>query len=223
MNVLLLSRCLQLVSLLYSQAGYGVAELASQLGVSTRTIYRYIDVLRTVGIPVQFDEQKGGYVVASQFRLKVAQLTENELALLLLAAHSSPIANGGELGKVITEASSKLLAQAPMELRTAAARLLRACQIAADARLPSQEEHQQCLQILAAIRQQRQIRLLYQAEPPQDSTIQTKVAPYRLVLQSENAHLFGHSSWHRKVYRFQLRQITRIEITEGGYSVPRTI
>lgn len=222
MNVLLLSRYLQLVSLLYSQAGYGVIELARQLGVSTRTIYRYIEVLRTVGIPVQFDERKSGYVIAPQFRLKVSQLTEDELALLILAAQSSPIASGGDLGTIIAEASSKLLAQAPVELRTAAARLLGACTIAADARLPSQEEHQRCLEILAAIRQQRQIRLLYQNEPPQESTIQTKVAPYRLVMESEDAHLVGHSSWHRKVWRFRLRQIARIEITEDEFSVPRS-
>jgi predicted DNA-binding transcriptional regulator YafY len=223
MNVLLLSRCLQLVSLLYSQAGYSVTELARQLGVSTRTVYRYIEVLRTVGIPVQFDERKSGYVISPQFRLKVSQLTEDELALLILAAQSSPIAGHGELGKIITRASSKLLSQAPLELRTEAANLLQACEIAADARFQSQEEHDLCLQILTAIRQQRQIRLTYQTGAPGESTIQTKVVPYRLVLQAEDAHLFGHSSWHRKAYSFQLRQITRIEITEDGYSLPRAI
>lgn len=219
MNVPLLSRCLQLVSLLYSQAGYSAAELARQLGVSVRTIYRYFDVLRDIGIPVQFDQQKSGYVIVAQFRLKVSQLSEDELTLLVWAAHTSPVARSGKLEKAVTQAISKLLSQVPPKLRTEATNLLRYCEVAANLELPSADDQERCLQILAAIRQQRQIRLTYQANDD-DAPLQTKVAPYRLVLSADGGRLVGRSSWHRNVHSFLLRQIVGIEFTEDSYSPP---
>jgi predicted DNA-binding transcriptional regulator YafY len=57
MNLEKLSRLLDLLRLLQGGSGHNANSLALACGVTQRTIFRYLDILRSVGIPLEFDEE----------------------------------------------------------------------------------------------------------------------------------------------------------------------
>ena len=86
-------RLLKLISLLQSGRNYDTPALARELGVSRRTVFRYLDVLRTVGIDFVHDSQAGGYRAEPDSLLRPLDFSLSEALALLLASrgvrHSS--------------------------------------------------------------------------------------------------------------------------------------
>lgn len=88
-------RLFQMVNLLLEHDRLTADQLAEQLGVSVRTIYRDVDVLSAAGVPVCTTQGKGGGVFLSDGRLlERAAFTPEEQRLLLDAVRS--LSQGGE-------------------------------------------------------------------------------------------------------------------------------
>lgn len=60
-----LERGLQILSILESQGSYNAHQLASKMGVTRRTIFRDIALLRQLGWPVHFDADSSAYTLHS--------------------------------------------------------------------------------------------------------------------------------------------------------------
>lgn len=72
------------VSLLLQQDRAGnAADLAEALGVTKRTVHRYLETLRSIGVPVFFDEGAGRYRVSREFFLPPIHLNATEAVALL--------------------------------------------------------------------------------------------------------------------------------------------
>jgi len=203
------ARCLQLLNLLQSRIGYSTWELAHDLEVSRRTIYRDLCLLKGAGIRVFFDSTIGRYHVERDANLKTSPLTDDELIALLLAAHVSSLSCGETLGRLIRQSVGKLLKQLPTRLREEASRLLSA--IARDAPAPWLENDATVSEIVLAIRQKRRVRIAYRTTNGSGDLLRTKITPYQLVTLQGNWQLVGRSSLHRKVCRFDLRHICHVE------------
>ena len=61
MNLSRIQRLLRLLALLQAGRGYNVESLAEACGVSRRTIFRDLDVLRESGLPLIYDEPQQRY------------------------------------------------------------------------------------------------------------------------------------------------------------------
>ncbi|MBI5667608.1 MAG: WYL domain-containing protein [Chloroflexi bacterium] len=86
-------RLLSLLLLLQSHEIMSASELAAELGVSVRTIYRDVDALCAAGIPIYADTgAAGGYRLVENYRTSLTGLTRDELDSLLLLSIPEPLA-----------------------------------------------------------------------------------------------------------------------------------
>ena len=69
---------MEIIGLLQAGRGFNANALALECGVSRRTIFRDIDVLRQAGIPVEFDEQRQRYFITGRqvFRRRISPPTK---------------------------------------------------------------------------------------------------------------------------------------------------
>lgn len=80
------SRILSMLELLQDRPGITGPQLASHLGVSSRTVRRYVGALQEMGIPVEpMPGRYGGYRLISGFRLPPLMFSADEAIGLVLA------------------------------------------------------------------------------------------------------------------------------------------
>ncbi len=92
-------------------------ELARQLDVSMRTIYRDVETLSASGVPIHMERGPlGGIVLADDYRRAIAQFTNDELQALF-AAPSGPMADLGLTAQ--SQALQKLAGALPDTARRA--------------------------------------------------------------------------------------------------------
>ena len=108
-------RLIALLMLLQARGRLTAAQLAAELEVSERTIYRDIDALSASGVPVYGDAgREGGYRLSDGYRTSLTGLTPAETQALFMFALSipRPLADLG-VGDMLRSALRKLAAALP--------------------------------------------------------------------------------------------------------------
>ena len=110
------SRVLAMLELLQDRPGINGPALAEELGVTTRTIRRYIVTLQEMGIPVEpMAGRTGGYWLRPGFRMPPLMFSPEEaigLSIALLGSRTS----AADLPKPVTQALTKIERVLPREL-----------------------------------------------------------------------------------------------------------
>lgn len=110
-------RLFQIVNLIRVHQPITASDLATRLGVSTRTIYRYVDDLSLSGIPI-YGEPGVGYALHKNFELPPLALNANELEILVLSLEMLSTSVGGKAQATAQALLAKIEAAAPLTSRT---------------------------------------------------------------------------------------------------------
>ncbi|MCX7429094.1 MAG: HTH domain-containing protein [Planctomycetia bacterium] len=212
-------RYLKLLNLLMSGYGYTTDELSRKCNVSKRTVYRDLQLLSDVGVPLHHDPKSGGHTIAQRRCASPnPSLTAGEINALLLAAYTSSFRSLESLGQLADQAISKMLITLPRQQRQEIISSLKSCAV----ELSLHEGQQHILtSLLSAVCRRQQTRIAFIPDASGRPPLHTKISPYRLIAASDGWKVVGRSSLHRGVRCFEVSQIHSVEITEDTFSLPQ--
>ncbi|MBU2699962.1 putative DNA-binding transcriptional regulator YafY [Sporomusaceae bacterium BoRhaA] len=102
-----ISRLFEITIILLNKGTVTARELAERFGVSTRTIYRDIDVLSTAGVPVYMNKGNGGGIsLLENYAISRTIISDQESESLLLAVKTLQATQYPELDKVLQKMGS---------------------------------------------------------------------------------------------------------------------
>src|SRR6266498_2330111 len=155
------SRLVSVLLLVQTRGRLTARQLADELDVSVRTIYRDVDSLHAAGVPLYGDAGRaGGYQLLDGYRTRLTGLTSEEAESLLLAGLPGPAAELG-LGSVVAAASLKLMAAMPPELRDRAGRISSRFHLDAPSWYHDPEETPYLAAVADAVWHERVVRIRY--------------------------------------------------------------
>ncbi len=212
-------RLLRLISLLHSGRARTAHDIMAELGVSRRTLFRDLGVLRDAGIPYYHDPQTG-YRIAQSFYLPPISLTIPETLGLLLLAQTARSLRRGRSRAATLSAVNKLITAVPEPIRLACSDMMRAVNVNPYPQpvVSDEEAHRFELQKLAD--EQRRCHIVYRSLYDQ-STIETDLDPYALHFVGTAWYVLGRSAMHDQVRTFKLARMQAITALDEHFTRPR--
>ncbi len=208
------SRLLTVLLLLQSRGRMTAQELAGELEVSARTVYRDVEALAAAGVPVVADRgPAGGYRLIDGYRTRLTGLTGGEAETLFLAGVPGPAAELG-LGTVLA-AELKLLAALPPELRARAGRLRERFHLDAPGWFQDGERPAHLAAVADAVWNGRALRVRYRRW---GGEVARTLEPLGLVLKGGTWYLVARAAGQARSYR--VSHILELETLDERFAWP---
>ncbi|WP_078610753.1 MULTISPECIES: helix-turn-helix transcriptional regulator [Streptomyces] len=224
MGAMRADRLLSLLLLLQNRGRMTAPELAAELEVSVRTVYRDIDALGASGIPIYADRGPvGGYRLLDGYRTRLTGLTGDEADSLFLAGMPGPATELG-LGADLATAQLKLRAALPAELGERSRRIQERFHLDAPGWFRDAEEVPHLGAVAEAVWRPRVLRVDYRRWRGE---VRRKLHPLGLVLKGGIWYLVaraesaeGAGSGTENVRTYRVSRILNAEVLEETFERP---
>jgi len=217
------SRLISTLLLLQTRGRLTAQELADELEVSVRTVYRDVESLGAAGVPIYAERgPAGGYQLVDGYRTRLTGLTADEAKSLFLVGMPGPAAELG-LGTVLAAAQLKLLAALPPELRSRAGRVRERFHLDAPGWFRDADQPPFLPAIADAVWNQQRIRVRYDrweahADGARLGAVERTLAPLGLVLKSGVWYLVALASGQTRTYR--VSRVLALETLDEQFERP---
>jgi predicted DNA-binding transcriptional regulator YafY len=209
------SRLVSVLLLLQTRGRMTAAQLAEELEVSVRTVYRDVEALSAAGVPLYGDAgHAGGYRLLDGYRTRLTGLTTDEAEALFLAGAPGAAAQLG-LGSVLAAAQLKVRAALPRELRAHADRISGRFHLDAPGWYADADETPHLPAVADAVWNGRVLDVLYRRwREPTD--VERRLEPYGLVLKAGRWYVVAGPGPRT----FRVDQILRLTTTGEEFTRP---
>lgn len=213
------TRLISIILMLQRRGTLKAGELAEELGVSERTIHRYMGMLDEMGIPIYSERGPyGGFSLVRGYKLPPLIFTPEEATALYLGAELVRDIWGASYSDAVVAATAKLDNVLPdallQEVRQAQRGLLVTGWLRRDYGpwAPILDD------LRRAVARRRRTVLIYQSF--RQETTQRTVDPYTLALQWGNWYLVAHCHLRGDLRTFRVDRIQRVELGSETFEVP---
>jgi predicted DNA-binding transcriptional regulator YafY len=209
------SRLVSIILLLQTRGRMTAAQLAGELEVSVRTVYRDVEALSAAGIPLYGDAgHAGGYRLLDGYRTRLTGLTAGEAQALFLSGAPGPAAALG-LGSVLAAAQLKVRAALPPELRAHTDRISGRFHLDAPGWYADEDETPYLSAVADAVWNNRILHIAYRRwRTPTD--VERRLEPYGLVLKAGRWYVVAGPGPRT----FRVDQILRLTTTDEEFVRP---
>jgi predicted DNA-binding transcriptional regulator YafY len=203
------SRLVSIILLLQARGRMTAEQLADQLEVSVRTIYRDVGSLHAAGIPLYGEAgPAGGYQLVAGYRTRLTGMTAAEAEALALAGIPGPAAELG-LGGVLAAAQLKLDAALPAEMRARAALVRERFHLDAPGWYYDGDSVPYLSAVADTVWKQQRIEIQYRRwRAPTDVT--RRLDPYGIVLTAGKWYLVARD--HHGIRTYRVNQILDLTV-----------
>jgi predicted DNA-binding transcriptional regulator YafY len=192
------------------------AELAAELEVSVRTIYRDLEALGRAHVPVVTERGPGGGCrLLGGYRTHLTGLSREEAEALYLAGVPAAAAELG-LGSLLAVAQLKLAAALPDRVRDAARLAQQRFHVDVSGWFETPAPRAELAQVARAVFQDRRIELRYRRAD--GALVERRLDPLGVVLKSGLWYLIARVDGALRTYR--VSRIERIAVLEEGFARP---
>ncbi len=189
---------MQLLLLLQAGGGATASQLARELEVSVRTVYRDVEALSEAGVPVYSEPGRGGGVrLIDGYRTRLTGLTSDEADAVLLAGLPGAAADLG-LGTVLATAQLKMLAALPPELRGRATRIAERVHIDMPGWFQRPEQTPALATVADALWHDHRLAITYRRR---DRAVERTLDPLGLVMKAGTWYLIARDHSDIRSYR----------------------
>jgi predicted DNA-binding transcriptional regulator YafY len=214
------SRLVSLLLLLQARGRMTAQELADELEVSLRTIYRDVESLSAAGVPIYADRgPTGGYQLLDGYRTRLTGLTGDEAVSLLFSGMPGPAAELG-LGTVLAAAELKLMAALPKTVAERAGRVRERFHLDVPGWFHGGDPTPFLTAVADAVWQQHRVRVRYRRWKTPTPVSRT-LDPLGLVLKAGHWYLVARSEETDRAYRtYRIDRVLELETLEEGFERP---
>jgi predicted DNA-binding transcriptional regulator YafY len=214
------TRLITLILLLQRQPNQKAGELAKKLGVSVRSLHRYIAMLDEMGIPVYSERGPGGgFSLVRGYKLPPLIFTPEEAVTVCLGAELTKEMWGRLYEEAAQGALAKIENVLPDEQRDEVAWARRSL-VTAGLHYPNLADCASLLETLrGAVRAQKRVRMLYQGNQ-QTAPLRRDADPYALANSRGWWYVVGFCRLRKAIRSFRIDRIHTLEVLETGFERP---
>lgn len=194
-----INRLFEMVYLLLNKSSFTAAELAAHFEISTRTVYRDVELLSSAGIPVYMTKGKGGGIsLLPDFVLNKTVLTDGEKADILSALHAVDSVSLGQTNTAVKKLSS-LFGSANTDW----------VEVDFSGWANADEESQTFTALKSAVIDKHAVEFLYHSG---ESSMRRVVEPMKLCFKGQSWYLYAYCRVRNDYRFFKLRRIKEMSV-----------
>ncbi len=212
-----LHRILQLVTVLQSGTDMTAADLAEEMGVSRRTIFRDLKIIEQAGIPY-YGQPGGGYRISSCFFLPPTNLEVSEAIGLTLLAKTAANQQHQPFSKPAIRAIRKMLATMNEPVREVCSEMSRHISLNLAAPVVSSAPIDHFTVLLRATNERLVVELAHLAIDPATAF---NFRPMHLRLDDRIWYVIGYHEGERRLMTLRLDDIASCRLTQRTFKADR--